>query len=259
VLTVHDVQYLAFPEHFSAAKRAWFRAVIPRSVRRAAAVAVPSEFVRSTIVEAYAVDAARVLVVPHGFEPELIGDVAPADELRARFGLGSGPLLVYPAMAAAHKNHAFLLRVLAERWRDPDLRLVLIGGRGPLSDELAAQPDPRVRHLGRVTDRDRNGLVAAATALVFPSRYEGFGAPLIEAMALGTPIIASDATCIPSVVGDAGLVLPLDIDAWAGALDTVTARRDELIAAGHRRAQAFTAAASGRALATVYELALRGH
>jgi glycosyltransferase involved in cell wall biosynthesis len=94
-----------------------------------------------------------------------------------------------------------------------------------------------------------------AEAMVFPSEYEGFGAPLIEAMALGTPVICSDATCMPDVIGTAGLVLPLHPDAWAGALDEARARRTELIAAGRQRALAFTTFASGAALSAAYSQA----
>ena len=91
---------------------------------------------------------------------------------------------------------------------------------------------------------------------MFPSRYEGFGAPLIEAMTLGTPVIAAATTCIPEVVGDAGLVEPLDLDAWAPALDAVRSRRADLVERGHQRATVFTAAASGAALAGAYATAL---
>ena len=96
-----------------------------------------------------------------------------------------------------------------------------------------------------------------AEAMVFPSQYEGFGAPLIEAMTLGTPVVCSDATCMPGVVDDAGLVLPLELDAWAGALDETRRRRTELVAAGHLRARAFTSLASGAALAAAYDQAVR--
>ena len=96
-----------------------------------------------------------------------------------------------------------------------------------------------------------------ATALVFPSEYEGFGAPVLEAMALGTPVIASDRTALPEVVGDAGLVLPLELDAWAGALAEVDLRRSELVAAGAERAAAFTAASSAGDLLGAYRRALR--
>src|SRR6185436_5543458 len=107
---------------------------------------------------------------------------------------------------------------------------------------------------GRVSAADRDGLLAAAEALVFPSEYEGFGAPVLEAMALGTPVVCSDRTALPEVAGAAALVLPLELDAWKGALDDVAARRDELVAAGLARAAQFTTAASGRALAGAYRL-----
>ena len=108
-----------------------------------------------------------------------------------------------------------------------------------------------------MSDADRDGLVAHATALVFPSEYEGFGAPVVEAMALGTPVVCSDQPALADVVGDAGLVLPLDLEAWADALEVVTDRSDELRAAGLGRAEEFTTERSGEALAAAYELALQ--
>ena len=90
---------------------------------------------------------------------------------------------------------------------------------------VAAATDPRIRRVGRVPAADRNGLLKMAEAMVFPSQYEGFGAPLIEAMALGCAVIASDSTCIPAVLDGAGLALPLTTAAWADALDRVAGGR----------------------------------
>jgi alpha-1,3-rhamnosyl/mannosyltransferase len=103
---------------------------------------------------------------------------------------------------------------------------------------------------GRVPEADRDGLIAAAEALVFPSEYEGFGAPVLEAMALGTPVICSDRAALPEVAGDAALVRPLELDAWKGVLDEVD--RESMAAAGRARATAFSTAASGAALARAY-------
>ncbi len=256
VLTVHDLQYRTFPQNFSPLKRAYLDRMIPSAVRRAAVVAVPTDYVRATVIDAYAVPAERVMVVPHGIEPTLRTDVTPEAELRRRYALGDGPVLVYPAVTHPHKNHCFLLDLMRTHWTDPALRLVLIGGRGAAEHVVTACSDLRVCRLGRVPQADRNGLIAMAEAMVFPSRYEGFGAPVIEAMALGTPVVASDAACIPEVVGAAGIVVPLDPTAWAAALDTAVERRDELVAAGRARVAAFTAAASGRALGAAYRRAL---
>ncbi len=259
VLTVHDLQFRTYPQYFSRAKRAYLSVVIPRSVRNAAVVTVPSAYVRDSVIAAYNPSPDRVMVVPHGIEPNLINEVTPADELRARYGLGDGPIVVYPAVTHPHKNHRFLLALLRERWTEPELRLVLTGGAGSAEHEVEveAATDRRVCRLGRVSAADRNGLLAMADAMVFPSEYEGFGAPLIEAMALGAPVISSDVTCMPGIVDNAGLVLPLETDAWAGALDEARRRRAELVAAGHVRAQAFTSFASGAALAAAYAQAVR--
>jgi glycosyltransferase involved in cell wall biosynthesis len=196
--------------------------------------------------------------VPHGFEPDLLSDITGEHDLRDRYALGDQPVIVYPAVTNPHKNHQFLLDLLATKWRDTEQLLVLIGGSGSAEGVVRSAADPRIRRLGRVSASDRSGLLKLAEAMVFPSQYEGFGAPLIEAMALGCPVVASDSTCIPSIVDGAGLVLPLTIDAWADALERVRRDRSTMIAAGLVRAQAFTARASGAALAAAYATALEG-
>lgn len=256
LLTIHDLQYRTYPDYFSRTKRAYLTAMIGRSVRRAKMVTVPSEYVRGSVVEAYGADPSIVRVVPHGVETDLLRDITPEDELRHRFSLGDGPVIVYPAMTNRHKNHRFLIDLLASSWHDPDLRLVLIGGSGTAEHEVQMAADPRIRRLGRVPAPDRNGLLRMAEAMTFPSQYEGFGAPLIEAMALGCPVIASDSTCIPDVLDGAGLALPLVAEAWSDALDRVRGDRATMVAAGLLRAQAFTARASGAALAAAYAAAL---
>jgi glycosyltransferase involved in cell wall biosynthesis len=217
---------------------------------------VPSEYVKTSVVSAYRVEPDHVMVVPHGIEPALAHDITPDDELRARYALGDGPVIVYPAVTHPHKQHEFLLRMMRDHWTDPSLRLVLTGSAGSAESIITACDDPRVIRLGRVPPADRNGLLAMSLAMVFPSQYEGFGAPLIEAMTLGAPIICSDATCMPQIVGDAGLVVPLHPEAWATALDEVQRRRHTLVASGHRRALDFTSKASGAALAAAYHRAL---
>ncbi len=261
VLTIHDLQYLTHPEYLTSKKLRYLSWAIPRSVRSAAVVAVPTEYVRSTVVDAYGTDPGRIVVVPHGVEPTIGTGARSEFELRRDHGLGAGRVLVFPAITHPHKSHRFLLEVMAQHWDDPDLRLVLLGGTGSAEAEVAAAIHRlglgrRVVRPGRVPDADRDGLIALADALVFPSEYEGFGAPVVEAMALGTPVICSDQPALAEVVGDAGLVLPRDADAWADALDVVAHRSGELRAAGRRRAAAFTARRSGEQLAVAYRAAL---
>jgi glycosyltransferase involved in cell wall biosynthesis len=256
VLTIHDLQYLTYPHYFSKVKLAYLTRRMPISARRAAVVAVPSEYVRASVIEHLRLVPERVVVVPHGLEPHIGASATPEDELRQRCALGDGPVLVYAAATFPHKRHDFLIDMMNTQWRDPDLRLVFIGGRGLAEDAVVARSTGRIKRLPRVSVSDRDGLIRLADAVVVPSEYEGFGAPVIEAMALGTPVIASDRTAIPEVLGDAGLSLPLDPAAWAGALDIVRGRRSELVAAGIRRAAQFTAAHSATALLAAYRLAL---
>jgi glycosyltransferase involved in cell wall biosynthesis len=261
VLTVHDLQYLTYPEYVHPVKLRYLRRAVRLSVRRAAVVAVPSEYVRRTVIDAYGPDPATVVVVPHGIEAPPTGDASPAARaavVRARYGLGDGPYVVLPAITHPHKGHRLVLDVLA---RTTDLGLVLLGGRGAADSDVEAAItalglSSRVVRPGRVPESDRDAIVAGAEALVFPSEYEGFGAPVLEAMALGTPVICSDRTSLPEVVGDAGLVTPLDVCAWVAALDSLPARRAELIAAGRARAAMFTIRHSAEALVAAYRLAL---
>jgi alpha-1,3-rhamnosyl/mannosyltransferase len=261
VLTIHDLQWLTYPEYVSALKLRYLRLTVPRSARRATVVAVPSEYVRASVVEAYGLDPARVVVVPHGFEATLGRDATPEADLRERYGLGDGPVLLLPAITHPHKGHVFALEAMAAHWHDPSMRLVMIGGRGLADDAVSAAIvrlglEDRVVRPGRVPADDRDGLVRMANAVVFPTQYEGFGAPVLEAMALGTPVVTSDRACMPEVVGDAGIVLPLVREAWSDVPALVVSRREELVAAGRRRAATFTAARSGEALAAAYRLAL---
>ena len=276
VLTVHDLQVLRFPEFFSPFKRAYLRASLPRAVRRAAVVCVPSAFVAGTVAEAYGVPAERLVVVPHGLPDAAPGwGAAPAPaaapwpgsaatpeaELRRRYALPER-FVVYPAITHPHKDHVTLLRALA---RVSDLGAVLLGGAGRAEGDVVAEISrlglgARVVRPGRIPDADRDGCYAAALALAFPSRYEGFGAPVLEAMALGCPVLAADATALPEVVGGAGVLLPAgDLDAWAAALRRMVddpAERAALAAAGRRRAAGYTAAHSARALVSAYRSVL---
>lgn len=260
LLTIHDLQYLEHPEYVAPRKLRYLRGAVPRSVARASVVAVPSEFVRGTVIDAFATDPERVVVVPHGVDVDHDVTTAAVDEaaLRARYGLGSGPVVVYPAITHPHKNHLLLLETMRRRWVDPDLRLVLLGGRGAADADVERTIDEhglrsRVVRPGRVPARDRDALIAIADALVFPSGYEGFGAPLIEAMALGTPIVCGDHPAVREVVGEAGVVVPGEPDAWGDALEVARRSRRELVAAGRERVAHFSLEASGAALLDAYE------
>jgi glycosyltransferase involved in cell wall biosynthesis len=217
--------------------------------------------VRKTLIDSFAVPAEKICVVRHGLEPHIGQGATSEGDLRAKFRLGSSRILFMPAITHPHKNHEFVLRMLTTAWKDASIKLVMAGGSGlgearvnELISELGL--GDRALRIGRVGAADRDGLIKMSVALVFPSLYEGFGAPALEAMALGTPVIASNCASLPEVIGDGGLVLPLEETAWAGALTEVHARRDELVRRGYARALQFTAEQSAQDLCRAYEYAL---
>lgn len=259
VVTVHDLQYRTFPQYFGAARRRYLDAMTPRAVRAAAVTAVPSGFVRDEVVAAFDVDPEAVVVVPHGV-PDLR---RPAPEriaaVRERWGLGGRPFVVYPAITHPHKGHLVLIDLLDHL--DDDTMLVLPGGSGAAETSLdraigRSRHRARVVRTGRVPDADRDALVADADVLAFPSEFEGFGAPVVEAMTLDTPVVCSDAPALVEVVGDAGIVVRrADGPSWAEGVAEARRRRDELVQAGRERRRRFTVAAAGDAIMAVYRRA----
>ena len=262
LVTIHDLQPFAFPDNFSRVKRAYLRTTVPTSVRRAVAVIALTDFIRSDVVARLDVDPDRILLVPPGIDPPLPIDPTVAKATRARLGLGDAPYFLYPAITYAHKNHVTLVRAFARvAAADDRPMLVLTGGPAEaeelLRDEIAELGlGDRVVRTGRIDRSELDALFAEARALTFPSLYEGFGLPVLEAMNRGLPVIASSIAALPEVVGDAGvLVEPTDVDGWADAMSQLLDdddRRAALAHAGSRRAAEFTWDASGRALTRAY-------
>jgi glycosyltransferase involved in cell wall biosynthesis len=236
VITLHDVQHRDLPELFSPAERAFRSFAYDRASRQAAAVVVPSAFVRERAAARLGLDPARVHVVPHGLDHERF---RPGDTERE-------PFLLYPAKSWPHKNHARLFEALPlVRRARPELRLVLTGYDGPVPDG--------VERRGVVSPDELADLYRRAACLVFPSRYEGFGQPPLEAMASGCPVAASHAGALPEVCGDAAvLVDPADPAAIAAGVLEALERAEELCERGLLRAARFTWDATARAHEAVY-------
>ena len=232
-------------------------------MRRAAGVIAPSEFVRRGIVDRFGVDPARVHLAPWGVEPPTT-QVSVA-QVQARYGLPRR-WFVFPSFTWNHKNHGLLLRAFATvAAREHDVMLVLTGGEGPaehhVRDQVAAMGlRGRVRRTGLIPRRDVLAIVRGAVALTWPSRYEGFGLPVLEAMSLGTPVLSSDAAALPEVTGGAATLLGVDDpQAWDEAMTRMLQDGEErarLAAAGREHVAAFTWRRTADATLDAYRAAL---
>lgn len=228
VQTLLDVQHLELPELFSRAELEYRKVFYEGASTRADIVITISEFARERIIELLGIAPDRVRVAPLGVD-------------LTEFEVGSGqrkPFVLYPARGWAHKNHARLLEAMAiVRRTRPDLGLVLTGGDLDRLGELPEWVDRR----GLVSVEELRALYREASAMAFPSLYEGFGLPPIEAMASGCPVAASNAGSIPEVVGDAAVLFdPRDPEAIAaGILESITTGPDR-VERGLAQARLFT-------------------
>jgi glycosyltransferase involved in cell wall biosynthesis len=232
---------------FPRAERAFRSVFWHRSLRRAARVIAISEFVRDRAVAALGLDAARIRVVPQGLDHDRLRPGTAARE----------PFLLYPARRWKHKNHERLLEAFALVRRErPELRLVLTGG-GDFSGLRAEGVEAR----GHVDAAALASLMQRASALVFPSLYEGFGLPPLEAMACGCPVACSNAAALPEVVGDAARLFdPREPRAIADAVLDVLAHPAPWVDRGLARAARFSWEDTARATEAVYaELSTRSY
>lgn len=261
LLTVHDVQYLEFPQYFSRSRREYLERLMPGSIERACLIGVPSEFVRETVIDGFGVDPDRVVVIPHGVPPTERPSVDTIRRARKRYGVGDD-YVVFPAITHPHKGHRVLVEMLRASSSKSHplhhLELVVIGGEGAGEAVFreaveSAQVSGRVIRTGRIPAADRDALLAGGTALVFPSEYEGFGAPLVEAMDLGVPVVASSHPAVIEVCGPAAVIVRERTgEAWAQGISEALHAADDLIAAGLERRGDFTLERSGVALAAAY-------
>lgn len=264
VLTVHDIQPLDLPRNFHPVKVAYLRHAVPRAVSSAAAVTVPSSFVRDRLVARLGADPGSVTVVPWSAPDH--DDAAPIDTVRARHGI-IGQILLLPFITYPHKDHVVAIRAMRHlAGRHEETTMVLAGGQGPAEATVRAEIDAqgmadRVVRVGRVPSAELAALYDHATAVVIPSRYEGFGIPALEAMAAGVPPVVADAGALPEVVGDAGVVFPPGDDVQLAVelhrLLSDDDHRRRLADAGRGRAGEFTPARTAGGLLAAYRAAYR--
>ena len=240
VVTLHDLQHRDLPENFSLPRRAFRRSDYDCAAKRAAGVVVPSAFVREHAVDRLGLDPGRVHVIAHGVDHALF---SPGEEARE-------PFLLYPARPWPHKNHNGLLEAFVLLHAEmPELRLLLTGGGLEALGPLPAG----VEHLGEVSASTLATLYRTAACLVFPSLYEGFGLPPLEAMACGCPVACSDAASLPEVCGEAAVYFdPGSPEAIANGVREALALGDELRVLGVERAAGFTWEETARRHEDVY-------
>lgn len=260
VLTVHDVLILSHPEWFP---NSWFwrRVTLPTSLRRAARVIVSSQATANDVVQQVGVPRDRVAVIPLGVTlPELLP--TQMDTARREFNL-TAPYVLFIGTIEPRKNLPRLVaawqRFAADHPDDPH-QLIVAGSVGwKAKESLAAvrAAGAPVRYLGYVTPAQKIAMLQGATALVWPTLAEGFGLPIVEAMAASTPVITSNVSSMPEVAGDAALLVdPSDVGAIANALGKIAANaslRQQLIAKGRAQAAKFTWDAAARKTLEVYQ------
>ncbi|MCU0314419.1 MAG: glycosyltransferase family 4 protein, partial [Solirubrobacteraceae bacterium] len=249
VTTIHDLNYLKVPEAHFGLRALGMRVLVPAAARRSRRVIVDAASTREDLHAELGVPRGKVDVVPLAATPPEGVVPTPEPALRERLGLGTRRVALSPGAKRPHKNLMVVLEALARISPGERPLLVVPGYPTPYEDELRS----RARELGVDGDvafpawlaaDDLEGLYALAELVVLPSRYEGFGLPVLEAMQRGVPVITSDRASLPEVAGDAALLVdPDDAPALAGALRLLLRdeeRRASLIAAGREQAARFS-------------------
>jgi glycosyltransferase involved in cell wall biosynthesis len=269
VVTVHDLAFLHLPETFPAALRLALRVLVPRSIAKASRVITVSQFSRGDIVTSYGVRPEKVSVIPGAagasFRPL---DSARTADVLARYGLQPGFLFSLGRLNRRKNLERILLAYIRLRTSGVSDTPLVIGGKQDYGGEEVrrriglSEAGSSVRWIGLIPDEDLPAFYNAAACFVYPSLFEGFGLPALEAMACGTPVVTSDRAALPELVGDAALVVdPESVEALAEAMRRVLT--DAPLAAdlrrrGLERNQRFTWRETARRTLDVYREAV-GH
>lgn len=272
VLTVHDLSFIHYPHTFPDVLVNYLNRVVPWSVQRASHILADSEATRQDLLNLWQVPAAKVTVLYSGVNASF----RPANEeivtaVRQRYGLDDAPYLLSVGTVQPRKNYQMLIQAFAGVAAHWPHTLAIAGGQGWLYDEMLAEIERqglngRVRFIGFVADADLPALYTGADLFLFPSLYEGFGLPLLEAMGCGVPVLTSNVSSLPEVVVDqergvetAVLLSPHDPQAWQTAIHhllTDAAARAHWRQAGQSQIVHFTWARAARQLTDLYQLLL---
>ncbi len=252
VLTVHDLSFVRAPEAASPALKRYLDQVVPRSVHRANHILADSQATKDDLIALYDVAPEKVTVLLSGVNPRFqrVRDASILDAVRTRYGIGDVPFILSVGTVQPRKNYERLIEALAALPADlHGVHLVIAGGRGWLQESIFAAVKrlglkDRVHFIGFADDADLPALYSAARCLAFPSLYEGFGLPVLEAMACGTPVVTSNVSSLVEVAGDATLLVdPFSVEQITAALTRLLkdeALRTTLVERGYTQASRFT-------------------
>lgn len=242
LVTIHDAAVHAVPDAYSRAFRTWYKLLLPILIKRTGKVATVSHFSKHELERYFGAKSHQVRVVTEGWQHVMRAQPDPS--ILEQYELVDKPFILAVSSVTAHKNFGVIVRALPEM-KHSDATIVVAGAAdNPLFSQLPAQSLARLHLVGYVADAQLRALYEHATAFVHPSRYEGFGLPPLEAMALGCPVVCSNAAALPETCGRAALFFsPEDHRELAGLLDRVLSEpelRNELRAAGQQRVREFS-------------------
>lgn len=264
VLTVHDLSFVRVPETTSPRLKAYLDVAVPKSVKRADYVLADSQATKDDLVDLYQISPDKISVLLSGVDRRFVrvNDRSSVLTTRNRYHFGSRPYIFSIGTVQPRKNYGRLIQALgAIRAEGYDIDLVIAGGRGWLEDPIyetisKLKMDEHVHFIGFASEEDLPLLYSGAECVVFPSLYEGFGLPVLEGMACGTPVITSNISSLPEVAGDAALLVnPYDTDAITDAIRQILSDqtlRMTLIQKGYNRAKQFSWEAAAEKLKQIY-------
>ncbi len=265
VVTVHDLAFLEHPETAVPSLAAYLNRVVPQAVAAADVVAAVSQATKQALITQYRTSPEKIAVVPCGVGPQVqrINDPSRLEEIRRKLELAQ-PFVFCVGTQEPRKNHLGLIKAFAQARKDSagPAMLAIAGGQGWLYEEtkqlvVDLKLTDSVRFLGRVSDSELLALYSLAHVFVFPSFFEGFGIPVLEAMACGVPVITSNTSSLPEVAGDAALLVdPHSVQEIADAIIRVLSEpqlQEELRQKGYVQAQRYTWEQSARKLLGVYQ------
>jgi glycosyltransferase involved in cell wall biosynthesis len=261
VITLHDLTFMSRPT-FGRLTTFGMAQVISRATAHADELISGSEAARDDVCRELGIDPGRVTVIPHGAGRAAVGDPVSEDVLRLRYGLtGSDRVVLCPAAKRPHKNQEVLIRAMTEL---DDLVLVLAGHPESYEAQLRELAQStgvagRVRFVDYVPDSELEGLYALASCVAFPTRGEGFGLPVVEAMARGVPVACSSIPVLREVGGDAATYFDCDDASGAARAIRVALDNEQMAAAGRERAHSYSWEAAADRTCEVYERCLAGH